>query len=69
MHQDNDEPFRTLANRVRIKAETWNFTNVSESGKKNVTSYTEEAVAWILASVGDEDIRREVLSTEDIWPR
>ena len=35
-HQDHDEPFRTFATRVRSKAETCNFTTVSECecGKK-----------------------------------
>ena len=46
LHQDHDEPFRTFATRVRSKAETCNFTTVSECdcGKSNVTSYTEEAI-------------------------
>ena len=72
LHQDHDEPFRTFATRVRSKAETCNFTTVSECecGKKNVTSYTEEAIKDVmLAGVGDDDIRREVLSTEDILSR
>ena len=30
LHQDHDEPFRTLATRVRSKAETCNFTTTSE---------------------------------------
>ena len=30
LHQDHDEPFRTLTNRVRSKAEACNFTTVSE---------------------------------------
>ena len=40
LHQDHDEPFRMFANRVRSKAETCNFTTVSECdcGKSNVTS-------------------------------
>ena len=38
--------------------------------KENVTSYTEKAIKDVmLAGVGDEDIRREVLSTEDILSR
>ena len=38
--------------------------------KQNVTSYTEQAIKDVmLAGVGDEDIRREVLSTEDILSR
>ena len=72
LHQDHDEPFRTFATRVRSKAETCNFTTVSECdcGKSNVTSYTEEAIKDVmLAGVGDDDIRREVLSTEDILSR
>ena len=72
LHKDHDEPFRTFATRVRSKAETCNFTTVSECecGKKNVTSYTDEAIKDVmLAGVGDEDIRREVLSTEDILSR
>ena len=46
LHQYHDEPFRTFANRVQSKAETCNFTTVSECdcGKSNVTSYTEEAI-------------------------
>ena len=72
LHQDHNEPFRTFATRVRSKAETCNFTTVSECdcGKSNVTSYTEEAIKDVmLAGVGDDDIRREVLSTEDILSR
>ena len=56
----------------RSKAETCNFTTVSECecGKKNVTSYTEEAIKDVMLSgVGDDDIRREVLSTENILSR
>ena len=34
LHQDHDEPFRTFATRVQSKAETCNFTTVSECGKK-----------------------------------
>ena len=70
LHQDHDEPFRTFATRVRSKAETCNFTTVSECecGKKNVTSYTEEAIKDVMLA-GDDDIRREVLSTEDILSR
>ena len=30
LHQDHDEPYRTFATRVRSKAETRNFTTVSE---------------------------------------
>ena len=72
LHQDHDEPFRTFATRVSSKAETCNFTTVSENdcGKSNVTSYTVEAIKDVmLAGVGDDDIRREVLSTEDILSR
>ena len=37
---------------------------------ENVTSYTEEAIKEVmLAGVGDEDIRREFLSTEDMLSR
>jgi len=72
LHQDHDEPFKTFATRIHSKAETCNFTTVSECecGKKNVTSYTEEAIKDVmLAGVGDDDIRREVLSTQDILSR
>ena len=61
LHQDHDEPFRTFATRVRNKVETCNFTTVSkcESGKKIVTSYTEEAVKDVIfAGVEDKDIRK-----------
>ena len=67
LHQDNDESFKTFATRVHSKAETCDFTTVSEwkFGKKNVTSYTEEAVKnMMLVDVGDDDLRRVVLSTE-----
>ena len=67
LHQYRDEPFRTFAIRVGSKAETCNFTTVSEFDceKINVTSYTEETIKDVmLAGVGDDDIRREVLSTE-----
>ena len=67
LHQDHDEPFRIFATRVRSKAETCNFTTVSkcECGKK--ISYTEEAIKDVmLAGEVDGDIKREVLSTEDI---
>ena len=38
--------------------------------KENVTSYTEEAFKDVmLAGVSDEDVRREVLSFEDILSR
>ena len=60
LHQDHNEPFRTFATRVRSKAETCNFTTVSECdcGKSNVTSYTEEAIKDVmLAGVGEDDIR------------
>ena len=66
LRKDHDEPFTTFAIRVRSKTETCNFTTVSECdcGKRNVTSYTEEAIKdVILAGVGDDDIRRELLST------
>ena len=72
LHQNHNEPFRTFATCVRSKAETCNFTTVSECdcGKSNVTSNTEEAIKDVMfASVGDDDIRREVLSTEDILSR
>ena len=36
--------------------------------KENVTSYTEKAIKDVMLA-GDEDIRREVLSTEDILSR
>ena len=65
LHQDHDEPFRMFANRVRSKAETCNFTTVSECdcGKSNVTSYTREAIKDVmLAGVRDDDIKREVVS-------
>ena len=67
LHQDHDEPFRTFATRVWSKAETCSLTIIRECKcvKRNVTSYTEEAVKDVmLASIGDT--RREVLSTEDI---
>ena len=52
------------------KAETCNFTTVSECGKMNVTSYTEEAIKGVmLAGVRENDIRREVISTKDILSR
>ena len=69
LNQDHDEPFRIFATRVRSKGEIFNFTTVSkyDCGKKIVTSYTEEAIKDVmLAGVGDEDIKREVLSTEEI---
>ena len=72
LHQDHDELFRTFATSVRNKAEICNFTTVSECdcGKSYVTIYTEEAIKDVMfASVGDDDIRREVLSTEDILSR
>ena len=70
LHQDHDKAFRTFATRLRRKAETCNFTTISECGEKNVKSYTEEAVKDVLqAGVGDEDTRRKVLSTEDILSR
>ena len=72
LHQDHNEPSRTFATRVRSKAEPCNFTTVSdvECGKKNVTSYTEEAIKdMIFSGVGDKDIIREVPRTEDILSR
>ena len=72
LHQDHDEPFRTFAIRVRSKEETCNFTTVSECDceKSNVTRYTEEAIKNVmLAGVVDDDIRREIFSTEDILSR
>ena len=55
LHQDHNEPFRTFPTRVRSKAETCNFTTVSECDceKINVTSYTEEVIKDVmLAGVG-----------------
>ena len=72
LHQDPNEPFRTFATYVQSKAETCDFTTINkcECGKKNVTSYTEEAIKDVmLAGVGEECIRREALSTEDILSR
>ena len=42
--QDRNEPFITLAMFVRGKVKTCNFTTVSDCGKRNVTSYMEEAM-------------------------
>ena len=63
LHQDDNEPFRTSANRVWSKVETCSFTTTSECewGKKNDTSYTKEAIKDVmLAGEGDEHIRWEV---------
>ena len=72
LNQDQDEPFRTFAIYVRSKTETCNFTTVSECecGMKTTTNYTEEAIKDVMLSgVGDEDIRKEVLNTEDTLSR
>ena len=72
LHQDRNESFRTFATHVRRKAETCNFRTVSECEcrTKNLTSYTEEAIKdLMLVGVADYDIRRVVLSTEDIVSR
>ena len=72
LHKDHVEPFRTFSTRVRSKAETCNFTTVSqcECGKKNVTSYMEEVIKDVmLAGVGDDDIRKQVVNTDDILCR
>lgn len=61
LHHNHNKPFRTYATCVRRKAETFNFTTVSECkcGKKNVTSYLEEAIKYVMIAVlGDDDIRR-----------
>ena len=60
LHQDHDEPFRTFTTRVGSKAETFNFNTISECecGKKNFTSFTEEAIKDKMhVVVGDEDIK------------
>ena len=56
LHQDHDE---TLTTRVRSRAENCDFPTVSECEcGKNATSYTEEAIKYVmLAGVGDDDIR------------
>ena len=72
LYQDHDEPFRTFVTRVRSKAKTCNFNTISECncGISIMKSYTDEAIKNnMLAGVGDGDIRREVLSTEDILSR
>ena len=72
LHQDQDEPFTTIASRFRSKAETCSFTTIikCKCGKGNVTSYTEEAVKDVmLAGLGDVHNWREVLSIEDILSR
>ena len=39
-------------------------------GKKNMVSYTEEKIKYVMiACISDDDIRREVLSTKDILSR
>ena len=70
--QDQYEPFRKSTTCVLSKAKTCNFTTVieSECRKKNVTKYTEEVIKdMMLAGVGDKDIRKVVLSTENILSR
>ena len=71
--QDHDKPLHFCNPcQAESKAETCSFTTISECecGKKYIISYTEEAIKdVILAGVGDEDIRREVLTTEDILSR
>ena len=72
LHQEHDEPLRTFTTRISSIVETCNFTTVSERkfGKKNMTNYTEEAIEDVMvAGIGDDGIRREVLSTKDIFSR
>ena len=72
LNQEHDEPFKTFTTRVRSKAETCNFKTVSECkcGKKNMTNYTDKAIKDVmLAGIDDDDIGKEVLSTEDILSR
>ena len=72
LHQDHVESFRTFATLDRSKAKICNCTTVSECefGKRNVTSYTEEALTDVmLAGVGDDGTRRDVFRTEDILSR
>ena len=72
LHQDDDKPLRKVAKFVRSKAETCNFNTFSKCkcGKKNFTSYTKEAIKDVMvAGIGDEDIRTEVFSIEDILSR
>ena len=72
LHQDHDESFRTFSTRVQSKAESCNFTTISdcECVMKNITSNTEEAIKDVMPEgVGDENIRREVLRNEDILSR
>ena len=55
---------------VRGKVKTCNFTTVSDCGKRNVTSYMEEAMKGGNACrSGGDNIKREVLSTEHILSR
>ena len=64
--QGYDEVFRTFAARVRGKTETCNFTTVCQYTAN--THYMENAIKdLMLAGISDIDIRRETLSTEDIF--
>ena len=70
VHQDHGKKFKTFAYHVCSKTETCIFKKVSECEcqKKKVTSYMEKSIKYVmLAGVGDDDIRREVLNTKDIF--
>ena len=67
--QDNDEPFRTFATRVRGKAETCSFkTLVQCSCNATICAeYTEEVIKDVmLAGISDIDIQREILGIQEI---
>ena len=49
------------------KGRNFDFTTISECEKKSITSYTEANKDLMLTGVGNEDIRRKIFSTEDIF--
>ena len=64
MHQDRDETFRTFAAKVRGKAETCGYKN---HDCREQCDFTQSMVKDVLvAGIFDLDIRREVLSTDNI---
>lgn len=70
LHQDHNEPFKTFATRVCSKVETCGFTTASECECEKKASHTGEAIKdVILAVVGDNNIRRKVVSIENILSR
>ena len=66
--QNQDEPIRHFAARARGKAKNCKLTVVCSSEScTQVTSYSEDVVKMVLLTgMADEDIKREVLGTEDL---